>query len=292
MTQADRDALIRLLADLVADGEITEEQAAGILLYLAELTGAETMIPLPTSRPAPLSDDDEAAILALIAGASAIAGITSAAELYRLGRRATRTAAADRLADLHEARAGSIARAMAETGNVRNFQAAAAILNRRHLAAQAGNGARGLPADLRAMIAAVEAEQAAYLSRFVDQIAIRQIAGSLPRDLAAALGLGALSAYGAEYLVNRMAQYGARGRALFFQAAEQYDGESTGYGWIVRYIARDDDRTCGPCSEAQGYYLPGTGPYPGEICLGRHRCRCRREPVFAPDIYASLIAGA
>ena len=51
MTQADRDALIRLLADLVADGEITEEQAAGILLYLAELTGAETMIPLPTSRP-------------------------------------------------------------------------------------------------------------------------------------------------------------------------------------------------------------------------------------------------
>ena len=40
MTQADRDALIRLLADLVADGEITEEQAAGILLYLAELTGA------------------------------------------------------------------------------------------------------------------------------------------------------------------------------------------------------------------------------------------------------------
>ena len=243
------------------------------------------MIPLPTSRPAPLSDDDETAILVLIAGASAIARITSAAELYRLGRRATRTAAADRLADLHEARAGSIARALAETGNVRNFQTAAAILNRRHLAAQAGNGARGLPADLRAMIAAVEAEQAAYLSRFVDQIAIRQIAGSLPATWPPRSD-SALSAYGAEYLVNRMAQYGARGRAIF-QAAEQYDGESTGYGWIVRYIARDDDRTCGPCSEAQGYYLPGTGPYPGEICLGRHRCRCRRRPVFAPDIYAS-----
>ena len=83
MTQADRDALIRLLAaDLVADGEITEEQAAGILLYPAELTGAETMIPLPTrSRPRP-SDDDETAILVLIAGASAIAGIASAAESH------------------------------------------------------------------------------------------------------------------------------------------------------------------------------------------------------------------
>lgn len=292
MNATERERLIRLLSDLVADGEITEEQAAGILLFMAELTGADAMIPLPTAQPAPLSDDDEAAILAMIATASGIAGITTAAELYRLGRRATRAAAADRLADLHEAQAGQLAAELARSGNLRRFQAAAAAMNRRHIAAQAANGARGWTAALSEQIAAIEAEQAAYLARFVDQAALRQIAEILPRNLAAALGLAALSRYSAEYLAGRLAQYGAAARGQFFRAAEEFDGESAGYGWIVRYIARDDDRTCGPCSDAQGYYLPGTGPYPGEICLGRHRCRCRREPVFAPDIYATLAAGA
>ena len=123
--------------------------------------------------------------------------------------------------------------------------------------------ARGLPADLRAMIAAVEAEQAAYPA----DLLIRSPSARSPAAYPATWpprGLGALSAYGADYLINRMAQYGARGRAPFFQAAEQYDGESTGYGWIVRYIARDDDRTCGPCSEAQGYYCPAPARTPAK----------------------------
>ena len=288
MTPADREALIRLLADLVADGTITEEQAAGILLFAAELTGAEQMIPLPSAGPRPIDDDDEAAILILLAAATGIASLTSYADLRRLSRQ-RRTAAADALADWHQDQADDIARAL-RAGNVRTFQTAATDLNRIHAAAQAALGARGLPPALRQALADAEAEDSAYLGRFADGAGLRELIALLPPETIAALGLGALAArYSQAYLASRLAMYGARGRAGFFRAAEEYDGESAGYGWVVRYVARDDDATCGPCSEAQGYYLPGDGPYPGEVCLGRHRCRCRRVSVYAPDVYESLI---
>ena len=101
-----------------------------------------------------------------------------------------------------------------------------------------------------------------HLSRFVDQIAIRQIAGHLPRDLAAA--------------------------ALIPGVTGLIDGESTGYGWIVRH---HHDRPH-LHREAQDTILSGTGPYPGRTSLRPAPMQMAAKPVFAPDIYASLIAGA
>ncbi len=288
MSTAERENLIRLLADLVADGTITEEQAAGILLFAQELSGAETMIPLPSAAPRPLDDDDEAMILALLAAATGLATVTSYADLRRLSR-ARRTNAADALADWHQDQAADIARSL-RAGNVRTFQQAAGSLNRIHAAAQAALGARGLPPALRQSLTTADAESGAYLSRFVDGAGLREIVSRMQPALVAALGLGAVAAqWGSDYLANRLAMYGAAGRAGFFEAAEEYDEEGAGPGWVVEYIAQDDDRTCSPCSDAQGYYLPGDGPYPGQICLGRHRCRCRRVPVYDPEIYATLI---
>ena len=288
MSTAERENLIRLLADLVADGTITEEQAAGILLFAAELTGAETMIPLPSAAPRPIDDDDEAAILVLLAAATGLAAVTSYADLRRLSRH-RRTDAADALADWHDDQAADIARSL-RAGNVRIFQQAAGSLNRLHAAAQAALGARALPPALRQSLATADAGRAACRRRFVDGAGLRELVSRMPPALIAALGLGAVAAqWSAEYLASRLAMYGAAGRAAFFEAAEEYDEEGAGPGWIVEYIAQDDDRTCSPCSDAQGYYLPGDGPYPGQICLGRHHCRCRRVPVYDPEIYATLI---
>ncbi len=288
MTTAERENLIRLLADLVADGTITEEQAAGILLFAQELTGAETMIPLPSAAPRPIDDDDEAAILALLAAATGLAAVSSYADLRALSRR-RRTDAADNLADWHQDQADDIARSL-RAGNVRAFQAAAGSLNRIHAAAQAALGARGLPPALRQALADADAESGAYLSRFVDGAGLREIVSRMQPALVAALGLGAVAArWEYDYMARRLAMYGAQGRAGFFRAAEQYDGEGAGYGWVVRYITKDDEGVCGPCSDAEGYYLDGEGPMPGEICLGRDLCRCRRSSEYNPEIYATLI---
>ena len=80
--------------------------------------------------------------------------------------------------------------------------------------------------------------------------------------------------------------YSGGGRALFFEAWET----SAGYeaGWVVRYEAVDDSATCSPCRLAEGYYLPGDGPYPGEVCLGGGACRCARWPVFDETLYRQL----
>ncbi len=76
--------------------------------------------------------------------------------------------------------------------------------------------------------------------------------------------------------------------------ASLVDDGTLGRGWVVDYISRDDVRTCTNCLEAQrqGPYLPGQGPMPGAVCLGRHRCRCRREYRYDPVMYARLTGAA
>lgn len=80
------------------------------------------------------------------------------------------------------------------------------------------------------------------------------------------------------YIISRAKLYGGAGRALWYRTAE----EAAPIGWVVDYVSVDDSGTCLPCvvSEIQGPYLFGHGPFPGEVCLGRGRCRCRREPRF------------
>lgn len=61
-------------------------------------------------------------------------------------------------------------------------------------------------------------------------------------------------------------------------------------GYVVDYRAVDDRGTCDPCLQAEqnGPYLANEGPMPAAVCLGRGRCRCRRELVYDPAAYARL----
>lgn len=63
-----------------------------------------------------------------------------------------------------------------------------------------------------------------------------------------------------------------------------------GPGYVVDYISKDDSGTCSPCieAEAEGPYLPGEGPMPGVVCLGKSRCRCVRNTYYDPEKYAAL----
>jgi hypothetical protein len=76
-------------------------------------------------------------------------------------------------------------------------------------------------------------------------------------------------------IARRSAMYSGAGRAQWFRARELSEGE----GILVYYVAVDDKVTCLPCfsAEENGPYKPGEGPFPGEVCLGRGSCRCRRE---------------
>lgn len=94
--------------------------------------------------------------------------------------------------------------------------------------------------------------------------------------------------YSLAQVINRSQLYSGAGRGIWFRATEE-DLEA---GWIIDYVATDDAGTCLPCFAAQieGPYLPNLGPYPGEVCLGRGRCRCFREPRVNNAIYAELFA--
>lgn len=72
----------------------------------------------------------------------------------------------------------------------------------------------------------------------------------------------------------RLSLYSGSGRAEWFRGQEKDAGD----GDVVDYVSLDDNSTCTPCllAEEQGPYLPGIGPFPGEVCLGRGRCRCKR----------------
>lgn len=88
-----------------------------------------------------------------------------------------------------------------------------------------------------------------------------------------------------EYMVNRSLMYGGAVRGAWFLGNESI---YSGYGYVSQYIPIDDRGTCSPCHNAAGYYLPGDGPMPGDICLGGDACRCERVTIYAPEIYAQL----
>ena len=117
--------------------------------------------------------------------------------------------------------------------------------------------------------------QQAYLTRFADQYVLSQIRGTPWTE---------------QYLVNRSAMYAGAMRAFGFRTSES--SEELGTGWVIQYFAVDDNRTCSECISAmqRGPYLPGAGPMPGEVCLGKHYCRCNRYPVFDQDAYSRLTA--
>lgn len=116
--------------------------------------------------------------------------------------------------------------------------------------------------------------QLAFLQRFADEIALGNATG---QPLTAA------------QIANRAALYAGDGRAAWFQEHEKRDARP---GYVAKYRARDDKGTCGPCLAAEGDYLAGTGPQPGDVCRGHGRCRCVRELVLDPAAYQRLTGAA
>lgn len=103
--------------------------------------------------------------------------------------------------------------------------------------------------------------QQAYLSRFADEIAIRQLQGA-PMSEA--------------YLANRATLYGGAGRGVNQRAVESVGPRS---GVAYRYESVDSPSTCSACLAAEGVYPAGQGVFPGQVCAGRSRCRCRRVRI-------------
>jgi hypothetical protein len=139
-----------------------------------------------------------------------------------------------------------------------------------YLLAQA-TSARGrplLPSELLAINDGPVRTQTDYLSRFAD---------SLRNNLFTETGVAA-----------RAKLYSGAGRALWYRISE----EDVLVGWIIDYVSVDDRGTCLPCvtAEADGPYLFGEGPFPGEVCLGRGRCRCHRQPRFDETAWSALAA--
>ncbi|WP_158705160.1 hypothetical protein [Salinibacter altiplanensis] len=176
---------------------------------------------------------------------------------------------------------------------------------RQHLLQQAqlGKGSPLTPAELDRLQGAME-EQAQFLKRFADEVAVRnELAESA--EQVAERRLRREGREVTEEAVEELAE-DLRGRAMtedeIAARARQYKGSSYRAFWekseeqvenddvIIRYIAIDDSGTCLPCSTAEdeGPYLPTRGPMPGAVCLGGGHCRCVRRREVNPEVADSL----
>jgi hypothetical protein len=161
----------------------------------------------------------------------------------------------------YEARVAALGRSVADGRiSVAQWQNAMNTATTQHLIRQQalGAGTTRIDAETFARLDAEVRRQQAFISRFADHFTGR---AATDEPLSAAA------------VSSRAKQYSGAGRALGARAQEADSGER----W--QYIAVDDAGTCEPCLGAEGIYDSGQGPYPGEICLGRGNCRCRRELV-------------
>ena len=287
------DRLLSTLAALVADGELSEEQAATILINWREIAGLDTMIPLPTAAGIVEEDDDRAAILVILVAVLGARAATARRpeDVYRRLAPRYRRPVIDTIQDYHAEQAAALADDLAAGRiSLSQWQAAARRLNQTTIRTMAELGsATGQITNYAAAIRTIQIEQAAYLQRFTEQIAASRIAAARP-DLFPA-GARRLSF---EQIAARHAMYSGPGRSLYFQLSEDDEAGDDGAGWIVIYHARDDNRTCSPCHNAAmgSPYLPGLGPMPGDVCLGGGACRCSREMIYDPAEYARLSGSA
>jgi hypothetical protein len=274
-----RDEFIDLLARLVADGELTELDAADLLAEFdaGKITDVPSVLPTPEAIRPPDDKAPELALLALLA-LMASPGAPGARPTLRPLPPLASVAMANAVQSVFERNVTNLAAALSN-GDIalmdwqRSMLAEVEdhVLQQMYLA----NGDAVLTPLQRARLQTHVAEQGAYLQRFADQAALRA-------------GQGTPFAEG--YIANRSRLYGGAGRGEFFRGSEEAGVArgDVGDGVVVRYIAVDDKGTCSPCHNAQGYYLPGDGPMPGAICLGAGYCRCRREPEYNPSMYRNL----
>lgn len=264
---------------LVEDGEITEVEAEQFALDFELYADTELASPLENVLPDPLTT----AFLSL----SLIAAV-----LYAILRRRVQSipraipalSAAQRVAmigamqDSFQSAVVGLARDVS-TGAItiaewqRRFLSE--ISSSYRAAAIIGFGSVDLPPDVDQMLRLQVLRQTAFLGRFADHYSL-SILNQNP--------------WSADYLATRSMMYAGALRAVGYRALEMQYEERV--GWVVQYIAVDDDRTCSECIDAManGPYMIGEGPFPGEVCLGRSRCRCRRELVYDEAAYERLVS--
>lgn len=277
MTRAD---FLAALTRAVRDGWLTEADAADLLrAYDAgQLVELPDVLPLPDAIQGVSADDRDHLLLIAFGLGLAALGLRTTAERLPVLALPRRVAGVDALQTAFEAQARQFAADLAAGRlTLADWQATFGQAVRQHLAAQtlAGAGTRTLSPAQLTRLDALARRETAYLSRFADQIVVAQAQG---KPLTEAQ-IGA-----------RSEQYAGTARGEFFRAAELAERQNGGLadGYVIEYVAVGDKHTCDPCLSAVGYYLPGAGPYPGQVCYGRSRCRCRRLWVYDPARYAEL----
>lgn len=266
----NRDDFIRFLARTVADNTITEDEAVDLLRQFdLDLLNLDTLPLLASEMNSSVSDELIAAVL--VALSSLLGRRARTQETTSDGR-----FIADAIQDSFEDRVNVLARRVVDGAmDVRTWQEAMNEAALRNIAEQtlAGGGSERLNIAQRQRIRGLMREQNAYLSRFADTIAAKTLIGTVLTSA---------------YIANRARNYGGLARGEYFRANEESENNPDA---VYEYVARDDAGTCSPCSEAQGFYLPGEGAYPGVICEGRGNCRCKRELRIMPDVARRLREG-
>jgi hypothetical protein len=270
-----RDEFIDLLARLVADGELTELDAADLLAEFdaGKITDVPSVLPTPEAIRPPDDGAPELALLALLALLASRNRPT-----LRPFSRGTAIGMANAAQAVFERNVTNLAAALSN-GDIAlaNWQRSMLAEVEDHVLQQMflANGDIVLTPLQAARLRTHVAEQGAYLQRFADQAALRT-------------GQGTPFTEG--YIANRSRLYGGVGRSEFFRGSEEaaVARGDVGDGWVFEYIAVDDRGTCSPCHAAQGFYLAGQGPMPGQICLGAGYCRCRRVAQYNPEMYRNL----
>lgn len=271
------DEFVRMLAIAVAQGQISEDDAAEMLRRFRADELRPRDLPLPAEEAVRGSDDDAMwlALLALLVAAG-FKRPPSRDQMAVLDM-AARIRARNVARSMFEQQVTTVAGNLASTGNVQAWHQSMQRGIRDYLAQQMAAGlGRPLGAAELAYLDDIVRTQESFLYRYAAEVAARQ-------------GVG--NPFSVAYVANRSMQYAGEGWAAWFEASER---DLTGTdGFVVDYIARDDGATCTPCRMAMqdGPYLPGTGPYPGQVCLGAGNCRCERRPRFAPDEWARLMFG-
>lgn len=274
----NRQAFIHLLSRLVADQELTEDQARKLVAQFdAGTLPAEWQLPLDSDVAIRgRKEENEAVALALLL--LLLSGqhvkLRPGMSYYTAERMASMVQ--DAFAVLVLAYARMLA---AGEKNLADWQATMLDAIEQHVIQQMmlGNGQPRLTDEQRTELDAIMLEQSAFLGRFADLNALGMAVDSLSE----------------EAIARRSRSYGGVARGAFFLAfsvAALARGDA-GAGWVDEFVARDDRGTCGPCHAAQGFYLPGQGPMPGIVCLGRDNCRCQRIPRYLPNEYARLTGG-
>lgn len=180
----------------------------------------------------------------------------------------------DELRETFEGNIAIVADALLSTGNAVAWygQMYGIIADYQERMLVAGLGRAASAAELQAL-GEIMARQDAYLRRFVRDVQARQIVGRpLSRN----------------YVANRSRRYGGQGWGLWYQGNET--GEDVGYGYVSRWISRDDIRTCSPCGRLHNTFtLVGRPPFPGMVCLGAGLCRCDKIVEYNLEEYLRLI---